>query len=509
MTLTSITVGAAFATVAVGSTDQMTATGNYSDGTDKDLTALAAWSSSPAAVATVTNGGLVTGVAAGSATITATYTGVAGSMAVTVKPAIAITSMTPSVFRCDAECGFVTAFMMGSGFQVGDIVNTVPNAWLQLVQLVNSGESKIIMGLDTPHSSPGSFAFTDCRGTTTTICSNSWSVAFTGSQNDLVIGPDGELYNLDRVAGNVWKFKADGSSDGAIGVGPLGEEASIAFDAVNNLVWVNERLGGNLNGYSAATGSNVSGNTAGNMISDSDAEAGVYCGTENTVGDIACFETSGSQLPVAYSPSGTEPWSLVMLMLNSGTQSQETDAFAYDREGTALYDFVVTLPSGADTPTITLKSMPGETPNPLILNGLTPADTLANTGNGGWYLVRFAAGPAAGTLALLSAYDNALVFVNASTMTATKQVALDLPAQPATGTPFRIAADETNGRVIVALANVGASISTTFLAVTPAGVVTPLAAVAQNIIAVGLGVSSDGTKVYACMRNQCQALPNQ
>jgi hypothetical protein len=197
-----------------------------------------------------------------------------------------------------------------------------------------------------------------------------------------------------------------------------------------------------------------------------------------------------------------------MITLGSGTQSEESDAFVYDREGTALYDFVVAIPTGATQPTITLKSFPpSQTANPLILNGLTPADTLAGTGNGGWDMVRFETGPAAGTIVLFSAYDKALIFVKASTMTETNRVILSLPS--GSGTPFRIAADETNGRVIVALANVGAATSTTFLAVTPTGAVTELTAIAQDLIAVGLGVSSDGTNIYACMRNQCQAVPNQ
>lgn len=505
-TLTLIAVTAATPTVIVGNTDQMVATGTFSDGSTKNLTAYVTWSSSSMSIATVTTtGGLVTGVAAGSASIAAALTGVTGNMTITVNPLTAISSIAPAVFRCDAECPPMREVMLGSGFQTGDTINTAPNANLLSEQLVNAGEADLMTGLDTPHASPGSFTFTECRGGTTT-CSNPWSVAFTGNQNDLVIGSDGELYNLDRVAGEIWKFKSDGTPDGAINTGPLSGEVSIAFDAVNNLIWVNQYGSGSAYGFSVATGSLVAGSTAGNLISDSGVESGVYCGTGNATGNFACFVANGAQLPVAYTPAGTEPWSVTMLTLNPGTQSQETDAFVYDREGTALYDFIVTLPSGATVPVITLKPL---STNPLILNGITPADMLANTGNGGWYLVRFATGPAAGMMAFLSAYDNTLVFVNASTMTETKRVTLNLPTQPASGTSFRIAADETNGRVIVALANVGASTSTSFLSVTPAGVIAPLTTTAQNIIAVGLGVSSDGSRVYACMRDQCVVVPNQ
>ena len=475
------------------------------------------WKATPAAAGAINSGGLFTAATAVSADTMVTVTATAA--ADTTKSAMAqfevtiasiITSIAPPVFRCDAECGMVTETMSGSGFQIGDTVNTVPNAWPQLVELVNPDEVYYVMGLDTFHSSPGSFTFTDCRGTTTT-CSNPWNTAFTGNQNDLVIGPDGELYNLDRVAGYIWKFKADATPDGNINTGPLAEEVSIAFDATNDSVWENQYSSGLTDGYSAATGAPVASSAnAGNLLSDSAVEDSVYCGTENTAGDIACLFTKTIYPTFAYASAGMEPYSIVMLTLNQGTQSPETDAFVYDREGLALYDYVITPPSGSATiPTIALKPFQAPLVNPLILAGLMPADTLTNTGKGGWYLARFETGPAAGTVALLSAFDNVVVFVNAGTMTEIKSVPLNLPAQPASGSAFRLAADETNGRAIVAIANVGASTSTTFLAVTPAGTVTPLAAVAQNVIAVGLGVSADGTKIYACMRNQCDALPNQ
>jgi hypothetical protein len=496
-------------TIAVGGTSTASAPSGFTNG---------GFTSSDPTVAAL-SGSTVKGVAAGSATISGsgwTYSnGATGcslsGAALTVTsppPAITITSLTPSVFRCDAECQMVTETMLGSGFEVGDTVETVPNAWLQLVQLVSSGESLVTMGLDTPHSSPGSFTFSDCRGTTAT-CSNTWSVAYTGNQNDLVTSPSGELYNLDRVIGEIWKFKSDGTPDGEIdGASPYGE-VSISFDAVDNWVWTNGGTGGSI-GFDADTGNAINSTWDANDSSDSASEDGLYCGTEAAAGRLACLATKILGPTFAYAPAGVEPWSLAMLTLGLGTQAQETDAIVYDREGTALYFFTVAPPtSGGTVPTITLKTLPGPPapPNPLILNGLTPADTLTGTGNGGWDMVRFETGPAVGTVVLFSAYDKALIFVNASTMAETNRVILSLPS--GSGTPFRIAADEVNGRVVVALANVGASTSTSFLAVTPAGAVTQLTAIAQDLIAVGLGVSSDGTNIYACMRNQCQALPNQ
>jgi hypothetical protein len=196
-----------------------------------------------------------------------------------------------------------------------------------------------------------------------------------------------------------------------------------------------------------------------------------------------------------------------MLTLGSGTpQSQETDAVVYDRQDLGLYRFVITPPTGsADIPTITLKPMQAPLTNPLTLTGLTPADTLTNTGKGGWPLVSFKTGSLAGTAALLSAYDNVVVFVNVSTMTEVSRIQLPTGS----GVPFRIVADPVNGRAIVAFANVGAATSTTFVAITPTGKPQLLAAVAQNVLAVGCAVSADGSKLYACQRDTCLALDNK
>ncbi len=84
--LTAIAVTPASPSVAAGATQQMTATGTYSDGSTQNLTSQATWNSSSPAVATVSAAGLVTGVAAGSTTVTATSGGIAGGTTVTVLP---------------------------------------------------------------------------------------------------------------------------------------------------------------------------------------------------------------------------------------------------------------------------------------------------------------------------------------------------------------------------------------------------------------------------------------
>jgi uncharacterized repeat protein (TIGR01451 family) len=85
-TLSSITVSPNPDLVNVGGTTQLTATGNFSDGSQQNLTTTATWTSLGATIATVgTNTGLVTGVKAGGpVTIQAAQSGVIGSTSLTV-----------------------------------------------------------------------------------------------------------------------------------------------------------------------------------------------------------------------------------------------------------------------------------------------------------------------------------------------------------------------------------------------------------------------------------------
>lgn len=81
--------------LAVGQTQQFTATASYSDGNTRDITATATWSALPANVATVNAAGLATAVAAGAATITASSGGVSANVQLNVSPPV-VASITAS-----------------------------------------------------------------------------------------------------------------------------------------------------------------------------------------------------------------------------------------------------------------------------------------------------------------------------------------------------------------------------------------------------------------------------
>ena len=89
LTLSSIAVTPATASIAVGGTQQFVATATYSDNSNAIITNSATWTSGTVATATVLNTGIATGSTAGTSTITAAAGGQSGSALLTVA-AIAI-----------------------------------------------------------------------------------------------------------------------------------------------------------------------------------------------------------------------------------------------------------------------------------------------------------------------------------------------------------------------------------------------------------------------------------
>jgi uncharacterized protein YjdB len=83
--LVSVTVAPNPSSLPVGESEQLTATGNFSNGTVQNLTQSATWSSS-AAIASVSSAGNVIASATGAVTISATSGSVTGSANVTVSP---------------------------------------------------------------------------------------------------------------------------------------------------------------------------------------------------------------------------------------------------------------------------------------------------------------------------------------------------------------------------------------------------------------------------------------
>jgi trimeric autotransporter adhesin len=128
-TLTSITVTPATPNLQVGGTLQLTATGNNDDGSTKNLTTSATWSSSDTTQVTVNSTGLVKGIAKTSTTgvtITATSGTIQGSNTVTVgqtQQTLAITS-NPSSPISLAAVGSNTTITFTATLNGTDVTNS-------------------------------------------------------------------------------------------------------------------------------------------------------------------------------------------------------------------------------------------------------------------------------------------------------------------------------------------------------------------------------------------------
>ncbi|MDB6089641.1 MAG: Protein with a bacterial immunoglobulin-like domain protein [Gammaproteobacteria bacterium] len=101
-TLWSIAIAPRAPGIALGTTQQLQATGTYTDQSTHDLTSQVTWTSSSPSVATVSSAGLATSLVTGTSSITAAFGGVTSSPVVlTVLPAtlvsIALTPTSPTV----------------------------------------------------------------------------------------------------------------------------------------------------------------------------------------------------------------------------------------------------------------------------------------------------------------------------------------------------------------------------------------------------------------------------
>ncbi len=104
VTLASINVTPANPSVALGLTQQFSATGTYSDGTSRDISTSVAWSSASAGVASIGVAGRASSVAQGASTITAALGNVKGTTTLTITPAV-LTSISVSPATAAVQLG--------------------------------------------------------------------------------------------------------------------------------------------------------------------------------------------------------------------------------------------------------------------------------------------------------------------------------------------------------------------------------------------------------------------
>ena len=184
-TLTSIAVTPANPSIIKGATQQFTATGNYSNSSTANITSSVTWASGTTSVATITSGGLATGVAAGSSTITATLGSFSGNTKLTVTAptltSIAVTPANPSIIK-----GATQQFTATGNYSNSSTANITSSVtWASgttSVATITSGglATGVAAGSSTITATLGSFSG-NTKLTVTAVTTAQVSLKFTGS----------------------------------------------------------------------------------------------------------------------------------------------------------------------------------------------------------------------------------------------------------------------------------------------------------------------------------------
>ena len=128
------------ANLAIGATQQFTATGTYSDGSTADISSQVTWNSDTTSVATIDSNGLATGVAAGTANITAALSGI-------TSPSATLTVVAPGPTTTPTTTTTTTV----SGNTTGTVANTpvasgAPNEYNFYLMITSTTEPGVTAG---------------------------------------------------------------------------------------------------------------------------------------------------------------------------------------------------------------------------------------------------------------------------------------------------------------------------------------------------------------------------
>jgi uncharacterized protein YjdB len=136
--LSKIAVSPNPASLAVGGTQQFTATATYSDASTKDVTATATWSAAKPSVATISASGVATAVATGSTGITATLNGVSGSATLTVSTITVSVTPNPATVVVGATQQFTATEKKSDGSSVNVTATATWSAANPAIATVNA-----------------------------------------------------------------------------------------------------------------------------------------------------------------------------------------------------------------------------------------------------------------------------------------------------------------------------------------------------------------------------------
>ena len=126
--LQSITLSAGATSIVATGNLQFTAIGAFSDGSTQNLTNSVTWSSSNTSAATISAGGLASGIAAGSTGITATLSGITSNSFMLTVTAVTLQSITISAMNSSIAKGTGVQFTATGTFSDGSTQNLTNTA---------------------------------------------------------------------------------------------------------------------------------------------------------------------------------------------------------------------------------------------------------------------------------------------------------------------------------------------------------------------------------------------
>jgi phospholipase C len=121
--LSTVTVSPRQGSIVLQGTQQFTATGNFTDGTQRNLTSTAAWNASPSTVASV-NAGLASGLAVGTTNITAVSGSISGSGTLSVTTGLE--KLAHIIFLVQENRSFDNYFGLLGQYRANEIPGTSP-----------------------------------------------------------------------------------------------------------------------------------------------------------------------------------------------------------------------------------------------------------------------------------------------------------------------------------------------------------------------------------------------
>jgi hypothetical protein len=441
----------------------------------------------------------------GTATITATSTqdssklGTA-SITITAARVITLAPQYPTASQAEAAGGIFPVVVNETGLQAGDVIQTTEMGTTGPTTIAAADVTNGYFTVDISINEIASFVQFACGSPTSTNaqCNTAW-VAITTDQQQLVENPAGTMayFNPGYVFAIQEFLLSTGANEGTASlVGPdVTQDTAITVDGGTS---ANGATGVLLSDVAFQAVNSTAGTSTNGIIAPSNpvvilasivARDGHGYVTEPGAGYLGQFtiSTTSGLGAVSTVGAGVGPYAIDAATVNSA------DAIVvYSGQ-----DKMVRLFS--NTPALESSSAALSNISPfLTVQSANAAATPEPAALGGWPLrIIGGSGTAAGTVGLLSSYDNVLDFLTISSGNV-----LSWPTGgyvTVAGNPYLIAPDATHGAFIVALADTTngvttlQSISATTYAVTN---ITSASTLPVGFLASGILVSDDGSTIY-------------